>query len=191
MMLKVSLGDYGMQHRGQELQAYSKAMVALHWIMAVLLLYMLVQGFTMISYEGWNAERVAMYQLHKQLGLLALSLAVVRLCVRLKSVLPKPYDSSKVLRVLAVATHRLFYVFLLAMPLSGWLMSSAVQKPPRLFAYTLMFPIAVSKKWAWVFSLMHNTLAWIGGVMITLHIFAVVWHVIKDRHGQILARMRW
>ncbi len=97
----------------------------LHWIIAALI----VTQFAL----AWSAEdlplgvhKLALYARHKSFGMTILMLAIVRLGWRFANRAPElPDGMTPVERFLARATHVAFYVLLFAMPITGWLMSSA------------------------------------------------------------------
>ncbi|MES2432966.1 MAG: cytochrome b [Pseudomonadota bacterium] len=97
----------------------------LHWIMAALILALLVLGTAL----GWikpNLSTLWLYGLHKTLGLTALSLAVIRLIWHRISPPPLPLGPTAHWQNRAArATHITLYALMLAIPLSGWIASSA------------------------------------------------------------------
>lgn len=103
---------------------YSAVAILLHWTIAVLLV--VAVGLAWYSDELKGAEKIALLQLHKPVGISILVLTVIRLGWRLIHKPPplsphlKPWE-----RVLAHAVHWGFYAILLALPLSGWAMVSA------------------------------------------------------------------
>lgn len=100
---------------------YSTVAILLHWTIAALLV--LAVG---LAWYADNTDTTAALQLHKPVGITILLLTVIRLGWRLINPAPplsshlKPWE-----RFLARAVHVLFYVLLLALPLSGWAMVSA------------------------------------------------------------------
>ena len=64
--------------------------IGLHWLMAALLIMLLVMGLYMVSLPdvGFNTRKIALILYHKQLGLLALALAALRLGWRVGNALP-------------------------------------------------------------------------------------------------------
>jgi cytochrome b561 len=104
---------------------YTVVAQTLHWVIAALI----ATQFTL----AWMADdlplgmhKLALLARHKSFGMTLLMLGVLRLTWRLFNPAPPlPEDTSKIETFLARATHIAFYVFLFAMPLTGWLMSSA------------------------------------------------------------------
>jgi cytochrome b561 len=71
-------------------------------------------------------HKLALLAKHKSVGMTVLMLAVLRLVWRVTNRPPPlPAGMTPIERWLAPATHGAFYVLLFAMPLTGWMMSSA------------------------------------------------------------------
>jgi cytochrome b561 len=104
---------------------YSAVAQTFHWVIAALI----VTQFTL----AWIADdlplgvhKLALLARHKSVGMTVLMLAILRLLWRFYNPPPSlPTAMSRIERVLARATHVAFYVLLFAMPLTGWMMSSA------------------------------------------------------------------
>jgi cytochrome b561 len=100
---------------------YRKIVMWIHWITALLVVTQVVIGFTFNRFlERGTPERMEMFTWHKTVGATILLLALIRLAVRLMNP-PPPYPSNylKWQRFVAVWNHRLFYVLLIALPLTG------------------------------------------------------------------------
>jgi cytochrome b561 len=99
---------------------YRKIVMWIHWITAILVLTQVYLGFTFHDLPRGSEERAFFFGWHKTLGALILVLALTRLAVRLLNP-PPPYPSDypKWQRFAAVWNHRLFYLLLIALPLTG------------------------------------------------------------------------
>lgn len=104
--------------------SYTRSQVLLHWLIAALVIYQLV--FSEGIEELWEARmegavpNVPSVTTHTVIGLLIFVLMIWRVVLRLRNgAPPPPADEHSALRVLAAATHVLFYVLLIAMPISG------------------------------------------------------------------------
>ena len=110
---------------------YGYITIYLHWIIALLVIFMLTLGIVMddipAAYKGW------WYNLHKSIGILVLALAAIRLIWRLFNKIPAAPNSPAWELALARFTHGAFYFLLFATPLAGWAMSSAANHPPNIF----------------------------------------------------------
>ena len=168
---------------------YGAVAQALHWIIAGLI----ATQFTL----AWTAEdlplgmhKLTLLARHKSFGMTVLMLAALRLAWRLFNPAPPlPEGMSKVERFLARATHYAFYVLLFAMPLSGWLMSSAKNYSVSWFSlFTWPNLIAPNDR---AFDLLKQTHWLLSNVLFALailHILAALKHHFWNR-DDVLKRM--
>ena len=104
---------------------YSAVAQAFHWLIAALIVTQFVLA-NMADDLPLGAHKLALLARHKSFGMTVLMLAVLRLLWRLKNPAPElPPGMAPLERRLARGTHIAFYVLLFAMPMTGWLMSSA------------------------------------------------------------------
>ena len=114
------MGDYMVEESSGPLAIrYRGIVVAIHWISALLLVTQVAVGF-IFSDMPRGPERMEMFAWHKTIGALILLLAFARLGVRLLNPPPPyPQDFPRWERALAVWNHRIFYVLLIVLPLTG------------------------------------------------------------------------
>jgi len=106
-------------------QHYTATAKGLHWLMAILLLGLLALGFYM-SDLPLSPEKLRLYSWHKWAGVTAFLLVLFRLGWRVTHLPPAlPASMPKFMQLAAHAGHLALYGLMLAIPLSGWLMSSA------------------------------------------------------------------
>ena len=104
---------------------YSAVAQAFHWIIAALIVTQFMLAY-MADDLPLGVHKLALLARHKSFGMTILMLAVLRLLWRLRNPAPAlPAGMTSMERLLARATHFAFYVLLFAMPLTGWMMSSA------------------------------------------------------------------
>jgi cytochrome b561 len=104
---------------------YTKTAKALHWLMAILFFGLLALGFYMHDLP-LSPEKLQLYSWHKWAGVTAFLLVWLRLFWRVIHRPPAlPENMPKIIQLAAHAGHLLLYVLMIAIPLSGWLMSSA------------------------------------------------------------------
>jgi cytochrome b561 len=154
----------------------------LHWLIVALIITQLV--LALIASELHGMAKLATLARHKSVGITILMLAVVRLLWRLGNPTPplpltlKPYE-----RVLAKFTHAALYVLIFAMPLSGWIMSSARGFPVSWFSL-FQLPDLVAKNRPLYEAMLttHGVLACALVAIATLHALAALKHhfVLKD-----------
>jgi len=107
---------------------YGPVAVALHWVMALLLVVLVILGVYMVRLPdvGFDTKKITLILYHKQLGMLALTLAALRLAWRVTNALPRLVANlPDWQKVIARCVHLTFYALMLALPITGWLMSSA------------------------------------------------------------------
>ena len=161
--------------------------ILFHWIMAVIVISLLMVGLYMVSLPA-SPEKQNLYGLHKAFGLLILALTLPRLVWRFVNVVPS-LSLPRWERLSALFVHYAFYVFLIAMPLSGWLLSSAAGYAPSFFGlFDLPLLIKPNDALRPIFQTIH---AWTGyGLIATicLHTAAAFKHHFIDKDS-ILKRM--
>jgi cytochrome b561 len=107
---------------------YGGLAIALHWLMAALIVALVALGLYMVRLPdvGFDARKITLILVHKQLGLLVLALGVLRLAWRQVNPLPRLAGGvPEWQQIAAVFVHLCFYALILAQPISGWVMSSA------------------------------------------------------------------
>ena len=161
---------------------------AFHWLIVLLIIN-----------QWWIAERadelkglakLEALAWHKSFGMTILMLAVLRLLWRLVNPTPdltaetKPWE-----RVLAKLSHFLLYALIFAMPLTGWMMSSAKNYPVSWFKL-FQFPDLVAPA-EQTFHQMHDLHHLLFKVLVgvaLLHIAGALKHHFIDRND-VLKRM--
>lgn len=106
-------------------ERYNRTAIFLHWLVGLGILGTLGLGLYMLDLP-FSPAKLQIYSWHKWAGMTLLFLAVVRLAWRLSHPAPALPDTMGPLsRLAAHAGHWVLYILMLAIPLSGWLMSSA------------------------------------------------------------------
>jgi cytochrome b561 len=107
---------------------YGAVAAVLHWLMAVLLIALVALGLFMVRLPdvGFDTMKITLILYHKDLGMLAFALAALRLAWRVTNALPRLVENlPEWQKVVARFVHLSFYALMLALPITGWLMSSA------------------------------------------------------------------
>jgi cytochrome b561 len=161
----------------------------LHWTVVVLVITQFVLA-TLAGELPLGMHKLAVLARHKSVGITVFALALLRLGWRWSNPTPllpstlKPYE-----RKLAHFTHGALYALLLAMPVSGWIMSSARSFPVSWFGL-IQLPdlVAPSQSLFEAMLNVHAALAWALAVIAILHVLAALKHhfVLKD---DVLRRM--
>jgi cytochrome b561 len=168
---------------------YGVVAQSFHWIIAALIVIQFVLA-NMADDLPLGVHKLALLARHKSFGMTVLMLAILRLLWRLRNPPPElPAGMTALERKLARATHAAFYVLLFAMPLTGWLMSSAKNYSVSWFG-VFTWPDLIGKN-EQAFELLRSTHHLLGFVLFTisiLHILAALKHHFWNR-DDVLIRM--
>lgn len=105
--------------------SYTRTAISLHWLVAIGLTGTFALGLYMHELP-LSPYKLKLYSWHKWAGVSLFLLALIRLGWRATHPAPRLPDGIPVaLRALAHVTHVVLYLLMLAIPLTGWLMSSA------------------------------------------------------------------
>ena len=117
---------------------YGSLSIAMHWLMVILLAATFAFIECRVFFEKGTPTRDLFKMWHFMLGLSVLVMVLIRLYFRFSQVTPKITPPLSALqRILANSTHLILYLFMLAMPISGWVMLSALGKPIPFFGIEL------------------------------------------------------
>ncbi|MDD5296775.1 MAG: cytochrome b [Rhodocyclaceae bacterium] len=170
-------------------RSYTPFAKLLHWAMALLILGLFVVGFLMhdLPLSPWKLK---VYSWHKWAGVTAFLLVLARLAWRLGHRPPElPEAIPRATRALAHAGHGLLYLLMIAVPLSGWLMSSAKGFQTVYFGL-LPIPdlLAKNKELGDLLHEVHESLNLLVVALVVAHVAAALKHHFVDR-DDILVRM--
>ncbi|PXA88692.1 cytochrome B, partial [Caulobacter sp. D4A] len=170
---------------------YSTVAIMLHWLIAAALIFQVILGWR--ADDGpKGATTFALFQLHKSIGITILVLSVARLIWKLthKSP-PAPAGQPTWEKIAAHAVHVGFYVIMIGLPLTGWIIVSTSRiNIPTLLYGAIPWPhlpglpeLAESAKQAWndFGHLGHGLLVKFTYLLLALHLGAVAKHQILDR----------
>lgn len=156
--------------------AYSLLQISLHWIIAALVIYQLLFGESMTRAVDAAAEGtdVASYDVwlawfHYWFGITILALVALRLVVRLTRGAPSAHpDTPYWTDIMARLAHGLFYVLLVAVPVTG------------LLGYYVEGPFGDIHAWA--------KPVFIG--LIAVHAAAALYHQLLKKDGTLIRMLR-
>jgi cytochrome b561 len=147
------------------------------------LFFLLIVGawFAVDMHEGYprgSDERAEWMSLHKALGLTVFLLIWVRLGWRLSGDVPAPLPGPRWQQISSAIVHGLLYVMMIAMPLSGLLMSQFADRPVSWFG---LFEVPVfltpDKDLAGQIKELHEDVLWpVLLSLVVLHAVAALWH---------------
>lgn len=168
---------------------YTHTAIALHWGMFLLIVWGFSIGISMVDLP-LSPAKLKYFSWHKWIGVTVFLLAVARIGWRLTHPAPPlPVTMPIWQRKAATLSHMLLYVLIVAVPLSGWIYSSAAGLPT---VYLGLVPLpdllakdkGLAEQLKSVHYLLNTTLA----VIVLLHGAAALKHHFIDKDG-LLARM--
>ncbi|MFN7026877.1 MAG: cytochrome b [Pseudorhizobium sp.] len=151
----------------------------LHWIVAALVLATWPLGF----FIQFTKQEVTLdfYMVHESFGFLALWFMLLRVGNKFIARAPHP-EGPTIERFAASTVHGLLYVFLIVMPVSGFLATNAHGFPLVWFGLVPVWsPLDKAPDIAWTLSAVHAWSAWILLGLFVLHIGAVLLHHVIKR----------
>ena len=168
---------------------YTRVAIGLHWLIAFAIIGSFSLGLYMVDLT-LSPQKLKLYSWHKWAGVLIFLCVLLRLGWRLFHRPPElPAGMPQWQRSVAEITHVLLYVLMFAVPLSGWLMSSAKGFQTVWFA-VLPLPDLLDKNEALGDALkqVHMLLNFSMAGLVLAHLGAALKHHFIDR-DDVLTRM--
>jgi cytochrome b561 len=170
-------------------KAYAPLQVVLHWMMAILIVATFSGGFY-VAGLSLSPAKFRYLAWHKWGGVLVLLLLVLRILIRVSRGAPAlPTHMGRIERLMAHGGHLALYGLMLAVPMAGWLMSSAKGIPVVLFArWPLPDLVDADPALADSLARLHPLLAYTLAALVLVHVLAALKHHYLDKDG-LLTRM--
>jgi len=169
---------------------YSTVSITLHWLMLVLLALV----YACIEFRGifpkGSGGRTLITESHFMLGLTVFVLVWLRLFARSLGPAPKIFPASPQWQtVLAKLMHWALYIFMIAMPILGWLITSAKGHQVMFYGFDLPMLVSEDKTLAKQIEGWHVLGGTIGYWLIGLHALAGIYHHYVVRDNTLLRMM--
>jgi cytochrome b561 len=179
-----------MRDNSIEINSYDPIQRVFHWLMAAVILTAICVGLYAADLPKEDATRGFWFGIHKSLGMTALFLAILRIGWRLLKSAPRyRVPLGRFTALAASATHAALYVLMVAVPIGGYVLSTASDHPVSWFGlFTFPSLVPVDKSLAKLADGAHVTGALILATVIALHIAAAAWHHWFKR-DEVMARM--
>ncbi len=182
---------------------YNKIAVILHWVIALLILFMFCLGWYMtdlpkkapdqtsfdlfdLGIFSWQmsepgSPRTFYFNLHKSIGLTILALVIVRVVWRFINKPPAPLAHYKAWeKKLATGMHHVLYLFMVAVPFAGIIMSTNSKYGIKWFGIDFLSGVdnkPAREQWAEI----HEILAIVMLVVIVVHLLGALKHKFVDK----------
>ena len=168
---------------------YTRTAIALHWILAALILFNLGFGLYTVGLP-LSPQKLRYFSWHKWVGVTIFAIAALRLLWRLWHRAPALPAAMPAWEARAAhVSHALLYLLFFAAPLTGWLFSSASGFQT---VYLGLVPIpdllGKNKELAEVLRFAHRWINYTMAAVIAIHTLAAIKHHVIDR-DDVLARM--
>ena len=175
---------------------YDMVAMVLHWIIAILMIFMIVFGEDLIRVSRDPAAAAAagtfLPSFHVSIGIGVLVLSVVRLGWRLINPPPPlPITMAPWEQMASKATHILFYILLIGLPLSGWLSLGhyAVSRPVAAGAQVFgLGSLPLAPDLGEIGGALHGLGSNLAIALVILHVLAALKHQFVNRDN-VLRRM--
>lgn len=169
---------------------YNRAMVAIHWLTALLMLCIIPIGLFMTSMPREAPVRETWFTIHKSIGITILALVVLRVIVRAVSRVPEyPGTLGRLERVTASTVQILLYVIMVWMCVSGYVTSMAGGHG---FNWFFLFPVPKlvphDRALQQLASALHIAGQWAVYALVGAHVLGAVFHLVV-RRDRVFQRM--
>jgi cytochrome b561/polyisoprenoid-binding protein YceI len=170
---------------------YTTVAIVIHWLIAAAIIFQIILGWRMGDGPK-GPTTYALFQLHKSIGITILLLSLARLAWRLFNKPPAaPEGQPKWEQTASKLVHVGFYVIMIGLPLTGWILVSASRVPiPTLLYGVVPWPhipgipeLAAAPKHVWheIGEIGHGVLVKLTYLLLVLHLGAVAKHQILDK----------
>lgn len=161
-------------------EKWSLPLRSLHWLMTLLLIVQWASG----NWDDWLGVKN-----HVALGLLVLPLALLRILARITSVNPHRQQTKRLPDRIAALVHALFYLVMMALPITGVLWRQARERAVSFFGwFDLPTFIGPNKALADSMHETHEVLGTVFLVLLILHVLGALKRQFLDREP-LLQRM--
>lgn len=162
---------------------YTLPAIALHWLIALLIIATFLLGLTMTDIPGLTPTKLRYFSWHKWMGVTVLGFACLRLLWRLTHKAPAYPDRMPEWQQRAAhLVHALLYVLIFAVPLSGYFFSLAAGVPVvYLGVVPLPVFIAPDPQLKILLRETHYALNMVLLGAVCLHVLAALKHLFIDR----------
>lgn len=160
----------------------------LHWLMAVAIVAMFALGWWMVELDYYSPYYITAPNIHRSVGILLLIALAFRFVWRISNVQPDDNELTPFESKASHIVHWGFYPLLLALMISGYLISTPDGRPIDVFGLFSVPSLVQQKGLEDAAGFVHWVLAYIVIAVAAVHAAASLKHHFKDR-SSILIRM--
>ncbi len=169
--------------------SYGSIAKLFHWSTAFVVICLIIIGFNLSNFN--LSFKFTAYMLHKSTGILILAISILRAIWMMMNPKPKLPTGTPFWEIFTSHfIHFSLYVLLIAMPLSGWVMSCAMGHPPKFYGlFSLPLPgVPINLELAQTMRTAHYVIGWCLIIIISIHVLAAFKHHLID-NDDVLRKM--
>jgi len=162
---------------------YGAVAIVLHWLMALLLIALFAVGLYMTDLSYYDRLYHILPWWHKSIGLFVFGLLLLRIVWRISNPTPTPLPTHRPWEVtLAALTHKLLYILIFLICLSGYFISTSKGKGIEFFGwFEIPALTTLSSDDTDLAGTLHFYLAWSLILLAVMHAAAALKHHFIDR----------
>ncbi len=170
---------------------YHPYLKLIHWLMALCILGMIASGWYMEGLPREHELKWTIYDLHKSFGVTVIGLFMYRVMLRLFTAIPKTPEGIKTYeKKLSHLVHFLLYGLMIAVPISGYVMSDAGDYGVKWFGFVLPDFIIKNKEIGGIAHEIHEIAPYVLLGLVGLHIAGALKHrFFEPRENDVLGSM--
>lgn len=157
-----------------------------HWLSATLFIGLIALGMVMHELDKGTLKQ-QLYALHKSMGIALFGLVLLRLIWLKVSPSPQPISTNSTQIMLRRAVKWILYFAMLALPISGWIMSNSAGYEVAFFeVFVLPNIVPENALLHETFKTLHGSLGTLIIAVIALHIAAALKHHFIDKDATLM-----
>jgi len=161
---------------------YGLVAKALHWTIALVIIGLIASGWYMVGLSYYDRWYPRLLDLHKAFGILALELGALKILWSLYSRPPPLSGLPRWERIAARSVHGMLYLLMLAVPVTGYAISTSAGDPVSVFGlYEVPALLPAWKGLERVATDLHYYLAYLTLALVVLHAAAALKHAFIDK----------
>jgi len=177
---------------GNTAERFGLVTKTLHWLTLVLLIGSFTLAVSMVNMP-FSPRKLEFYSWHKWVGVTIFLVVLLRLGWRLINPVPQPPQGTPPWqRRLAGWSHAALYAILIVMPVTGWIMSSALNLPVVYLGLVhIPSPFGVDRALGETMKVVHLSLAIALLTLVAVHVLAALYHHFVQRDDVLRRMLPW
>ncbi|MFQ3307154.1 MAG: cytochrome b561 [Candidatus Midichloriaceae bacterium] len=165
-----------------KIEKYNCTMRFFHWFLFLFISFNLIVGLVMKYSSAVSIDKIFWYGLHKSIGVSIILFVFMRIIARFCSKIP-PHSEKIAKKYVIMAKLNIFllYFCMIAVPLSGFIMSDAGPYGVSWFGYKLPSLMEQNNQTSYFSHELHSYFSYMFIALIGLHILATIRHFIFDK----------